>query len=354
VTPAAIAGALLGIDWPLQVAHFLFFWLARALHALSDWQLASLEWPAPSMWAVVLAMFGLGWLAAPRGIPGRWAGLAFLAPLLLTTYQPPPAGSFRATVFDAGQGMAVLVETSQHQLVYDTGPRYGEDADAGTRVLVPHLRAIGMSRLDTLVVSHRDLDHAGGAVSLLASRKVDRLLTSIAPGDRMLPTDVNGERCEEGQRWEWDGVTFTMLHPAAEDYDHASSTNARSCVLKVQTGNRSLLLAGDIEAPQERALLSRETQSVLHATALLVPHHGSLTSSTQGFVGVVHPEIAIVQAGWHNRFGHPRAEVLARYEDIGSKVLRTDADGQLVLRFGPEDVQYVRWREENPRYWQGR
>jgi competence protein ComEC len=354
VTPAAILGGLTGTDLPLHLAHQLFAWLGAALQWMSAWSYAGMEWPAPSVTAVILSMMGLAWLGAPVGVPGRWAGLALLAPLLFTRHPPPSQNSFRATVFDAGQGMAVLVETAKHQMMYDTGPQYGDQADAASRVLVPHLRALGITRLDLLVVSHRDLDHAGGAKSLLALRKVDRILTSIEPGDRMLPRDVHFDRCVAGEHWSWDGVEFEILHPATQDYAHSASTNARSCVLRIGGSAGSMLLAGDIEAEQEQALLAREPGHKLHVSALLVPHHGSLTSSTPAFVEVVSPEIAIFQAGWKNRFGHPRAPVVARYEAVGSRLLRTADDGLLTLEFAPGNVQITQWREFHARYWQGK
>ncbi len=355
VTPLALLGGLtsvvMGLDWPLRLAHTVFAWLARPLQAMGAWPIASLEWPVPTTAAVALALLGLAWLAAPRGVPGRIGGMALLLPLLLTEHALPAERTFRATVFDVGQGMAVLIETARHRILYDAGPRYTEDADAANRVVLPHLRAVGATELDAVVLSHRDLDHAGGLQSLLAERAVAQVVSPLDPGDALLTGARSTGRCSAGLRWDWDGVRFEVLHPQADALPAREHSNAGSCVLRVAAGERALMLAGDIEAAQEADLIARYGGG-LRADALLVPHHGSASSSSAGFIAAVQPRLAVLQVGYRNRFGHPRVEVLERYAKQGAQIARTDRDGAIMLEVAPTGLAWTAWRAERPRYWQ--
>lgn len=355
VTPLALLGGMVGtvfgIDWPLVWAHAVFAWLADPLGWLGRWSWASVEWPAPAGWTVALALAGLAWLAAPRGVPGRWAGLGLMLPLALTAAPPPPAPTFRATVFDVGQGMAVLIETAGHRLLYDTGPRYNEEADAGNRVVLPHLRASGMTQLDAIVLSHRDLDHAGGLRSLLAERRIDRVISPLPDEDPLLAGVRMHQACAAGLEWAWDGVRFEVLHPLPEAVPVRGHSNGGSCVLRVGAGSHALLLAGDIEAAQEAELAAR-VPNRLQADAVLAPHHGSASSSSAAFLAAVRPRLAIFQAGYRNRFGHPRPAVLARYQAAGAELARTDQDGAILLFMGPDAWRVERWRDMAPHYWQ--
>jgi competence protein ComEC len=271
-----------------------------------------------------------------------------------------------------GQGHAVLVRTATHSLLYDTGPRYSAETDAGQRVLVPLLRAWG-ERLDRIVISHQDSDHSGGAPAVMAMQPQAEVLTSIA-SEHPLQQLGHLQRCERVQSWVWDGVQFEVLHPSAADYERKLKPNALSCVLRV-TASRAVLaetgaaldhapakappltqatqvaalLAGDIEAAQEQDLL--QSGQALQADWLLVPHHGSATSSTQVFLEAVDPSVAIVQAGYRNRFGHPRPDVLKRYSDLGVLVVQTPRCGASTWRSAqPKLVQCE--RNQRQRYWQ--
>ncbi len=355
VAPLALLGGLTGLAAPLHLAHALFAWLAGLLALLAAPGWASAELPAPAAWAAALATLGLGWCALPRGLPARAAGLLLCAPLLLTARAAPAPGGLRLTAIDIGQGTAVLVETAQHRLLYDTGPRFTADSDAGGRVIAPFLRAAGVDRLDGLVVSHRDEDHAGGAASVLARLRADWLLSSLRPEDpllRELGAAIAPRRCEAGQHWRWDGVDFSVLHPDAADYALDRSSNAMSCVLRIDSAGGSALLTGDIDAASERALLARGAP--LAAGLLWVPHHGSRTSSSPEFLAAVDARLAVVQAGWLNRFGHPRAEVLARLAAGGARVLRTDESGAITLETGADGWQARTEAEARRRYWAGR
>jgi competence protein ComEC len=242
------------------------------------------------------------------------------------------------------------VRTRSHLLVYDTGPQFSPESDAGQRVLVPLLRVRGEHRVDLLMLSHRDSDHVGGAASLMAAVPVRELSSSLPPDHPLLARGVTHRRCDAGQHWQWDGVAFDLLHPEADDHGRATRANALSCVLRVQAADAnqpSLLLTGDIEAPQEAALVARAGDR-LRSDVLLVPHHGSRTSSTPAFLEAVAPSVAVVQAAYRSRFGHPAPDVVERYAARGIAVVRSDRCGAWSLpAVGTPRCE----RESARRYW---
>ena len=353
VTPLALIGSLLPapIDGPvLWCAHFVLAWLAEALGWLATLPLAVWSAPAPPPWLFVLALAGTGWMLAPRGWPHRWTGAAAWLPLFLLQPAHPAAGAFTLTAFDVGQGMALLVETHGHRLLYDTGPQYAPGQDAGGRVILPYLRARGIKHLDTLVVSHSDVDHVGGALTLLEALAVDRVSSSLGEGHRVVRAARQHTRCVAGQRWEWDGVVFEMLQPAPASYaDLQLKANARSCTLRISAQGRAVLLAGDIEAMQEAALVGQDPDK-LRADVLLAPHHGSGTSSTPAFLAAVGPSIGVFQVGYRNRYRHPKQEVFERYGELHIRRLRTDESGAISFAFGP-GIGTQEYRPEHARYW---
>jgi competence protein ComEC len=259
-------------------------------------------------------------------------------------------------VLDVGQGLAVLVQTHAHALLYDTGPRFNEAADAGNRIIAPMLRATGVTHLDGMIVSHQDTDHSGGALSLLDTVPVAWLSSSLPQENRIVRARaVQGEparRCIAGQSWNWDGVEFAMLHPVEANYANSKlKANDLSCVLRVSNSVGSALLTGDIEARTEIDLIRRDAAS-LHAELLVAPHHGSRTSSTAGFIATVSPRIAVFTPGYRNRFGHPRPEIVERYANAGIENHRTDYEGALSFEFKPgARLAAVAQRELDRRYW---
>ena len=264
-------------------------------------------------------------------------------------------GAFRLTALDVGQGTAIVVQTHSHALLYDTGPRWHESADAGGRIVVPYLRAAGIRKLEVIVVSHKDLDHSGGALSVLQSVPVGLLLSSL-PDDNPIVARQSERgsalRCLGGQHWEWDGVRFQILFPEAVHYaDPWRKTNDLSCVLRVLAPSGSALLAGDIEAVSEIDLVSAHRES-LASSVLIVPHHGSRTSSTSSFVDAVHPRHAVFTVGYRNRFGHPRADIVAKYRRIDAALHRTDRSGALTFDFSPPatgpPAPGARWPAQEP------
>ncbi|MEO8847683.1 MAG: DNA internalization-related competence protein ComEC/Rec2 [Casimicrobiaceae bacterium] len=357
VTFGIVSLALLGIVLPVDAlfvgAHAVFAQLMRYLEWLAQWPDAAWQQHAPVTWTIACAMVGTLWLLAPRGLPGRSLGLVWMLPIFLVVPLPPAMGRFRLTVLDVGQGLSAVVQTRTHALLFDTGPRYGDNVDAGSRIVVPNLRAMGVTRLDTMLVSHADSDHSGGALSILDLVTVDRLRSSL-PANHAIVARIGrmkANQCAAGQRWNWDGVTFSVLWPRADAYlDPLIKSNDMSCVLRIDGEYGSALLTGDIEAADEQSMLAAGAE--LHADVIVVPHHGSRTSSTRPFVEAVHAAVAVFTPGYRNRFGHPRPEVVARYRQDGALVLRSDADGGVELELdGTRSPPWRSARIERKRYW---
>jgi competence protein ComEC len=260
------------------------------------------------------------------------------------------------TVLDVGQGLAVVAATHAHALLYDTGPRFTDEADAGGRIVAPFLRATGIRRLSGMIVTHQDADHSGGALSVLQTVPSAWLASSL-PGDHAIPEAQVRDggaalRCEAGQRWEWDGVRFAVLQPTAAHYAAPpGKPNDLSCVVRIESDHGSALLTGDLEARGELELVNRNP-SALQADVLIVPHHGSRTSSTPAFITAVAPDIAVYTPGYRNRFGHPWPEIVARYDAAGVRTFRTDYDGALTFDFSPRTSLLPRAeRAHDRRYW---
>ena len=351
ITPLALAGAVLPIDGLLIAAEWLTAQLVPFLQWLSRLEGAVWQQHAPAWWTLPLALLGVLWLLAPRGFPSRFLGLVLMVPMFAVSPPGPGKGELWLTVFDVGQGLAVLVRTQAHALLYGSGPKWSPQADSGSRVLLPYLRGEGIGRLDALVLSHDDNDHAGGAGSVLASMATSSILSSMTVSDLPTAGVPYTLPCIAGQHWEWDGVRFEWLHPNAADLaDPWGTPNDRSCVLRVSSVHGAALLTGDIEKSAERALLARG--AALGAEVLVVPHHGSRTSSTPAFVDAVSPRFAVFSVGYRNRFGHPRADVWERYADTSR--IRTDEAGAVSMRFTAAGIDVERARESGRRYWHAR
>ena len=352
VTPLALVGSLLPFDFVLEFAHavmagqmWLLEWCDRL--PLSVWQQH-----VPAAWTAVLALVGCVWMLLPRGVPARWFGLPLMLPMFALAPPVPAPGAAWVTVLDVGQGLAVFVRTERHALLYDTGPAYSPEADSGTRVILPYLRAAGIARLDAMVLSHDDNDHAGGASSVLSGLPVGMLYSSLSPEHpAMVVAPAYRVPCAAGQGWDWDGVRFDMLHPDAASYaDPGIKSNDRSCVLKISSAHGTVLLTGDIETRSEAALLDRAPQA-LRADVLVVPHHSSSTSSTDAFIAAVQPRWAVLPVGYRNRFGHPKPDVVERYRASGAQLLRTDSAGAVLVRLDGEGIGVRAYRELERRYW---
>jgi competence protein ComEC len=340
ITPLALLFAVLPWSPLLYFDHWLMSLLMTFLEWLAHWPVW--QQPAPPPWASLLAGLGVLWLLLPRGFPSRWLGLYLILPCLVYPAPRPAAGEAWVEVLDVGQGLAVVVRTAQHALLYDTGPLYSAESDAGQRLVVPYLRATGVTQLDALLVTHADKDHSGGLIAVQDALPIALTLSSLP--------EQPGERCRAGDPWDWDGVRFTILHPTALDYERSSrKTNNMSCVLRVENAAGSILLTSDIEAVDEQAILAR-SPTLLASEVLLAPHHGSRTSSTPAFIAAVHPRDVIFPVGYRNRYGHPKSEIVERY--AGSRLWRTDRDGEVRITLG-NGIQLSAYRQEHRRYWHG-
>ena len=345
--------------------------LAVPAARLCEILLDGLAWLASPVWAcralaqpdslaIGLASVSLGLLLAPYGGPGRMIAMLAFLPLLWPSSQAPLPGQAMVEVLDVGQGLCVLIRTADHAMLFDSGPRW-PGGDAGTRTVIPLLRAEGISHLDILLLSHPDADHVGGADSLLAAFPVHLVAAGFArPG---------AIACSQGQSWRWDGVDFQMLYPDsradaessnASVRDHARTAarhdahqrNNHACVLRVSAGGHAALLPADIEASAEQALLHNESvRSLLSSDLIVVAHHGSKTSSTAPWIEAVSPRLALISLGWHNRFHHPDDAVVTRWSDHGATVLRTDLSGGLRVLLSPEGVRLATARGARPAYW---
>jgi competence protein ComEC len=351
ITPLALAGAVVPFEWPVHVARFLLEWLMRALQMLAALDGAVWRQHAPVGWTVPLACAGVAWMLLPRGIPARWLGVPLMLPLLAVVPAGPAPGELWITLLDVGQGLAVVARTHRHVLLYDTGPGFNESADAGSRVVVPYLRGEGIGALDALVVSHDDKDHAGGARSVLEGVPAAVLWSSLSRDDPLLALAPLRLPCRAGTHWRWDGVEFRFLHPSIAILDDPlAPANRQSCVLRIESASGSVLLAGDIDRVAEHRLL-KQAGGGLRSDALVVPHHGSTSSSTPEFVRAVAPRYALFAVGWRNRFGHPRDIVVQRYRETGSELLRSDRSGAITLRFAVEGLRLHEHRLDARRYW---
>lgn len=351
VTPLALLAAAVPVDALLHMAHWLMAitmipvdWLAASPWAL--WQQA-----VPPLPLIVAGTAATAVLLLPRGAGGKLAAVAVLLALLSWRPPRPQEGEFWLTVLDLGNGLSVHLQTARHDLLYDAGPPYGPAADAGSRVVLPYLTGLGVQRLDLLLLSHDDMDHIGGAETVLAGMRVEAAMASETL--HLLATaGLPVSRCETGTNWSWDGVAFEVLHPQP-GHAPARRNNDDSCVLRVRGAGGSALLVGDIEARAEAALVGR-LGDALASELIVVAHHGSRSSSTARFVDSVLPEAALFSSGYRNPYGHPHPAVWARWQEAGARNWRTDEQGGLIARMGREGLAVEAVRALRPRYWHGR
>ena len=331
IVPGSLLGTALLWIWP-SLGGFILQGLASILNGLwsvlsylSDWPMAQWQQPQPPLWILVFSVLGILLLLAPKGIPARWLGAVLLLPALFQQSPKPGYGEMQLTLLDVGQGLAAVVQTAQHTLVFDTGARYSQRFDMGAAVISPFLRNKGIAAIDMLIVSHGDSDHKGGARSLSRQFDIRQTLSSVPQQLSWL----HAKPCKAGSTWLWDGVEFRIL---VAESDHLSSANDLSCVLQVKSVVGSLLLTGDIERGAERALIDQYGES-LASDVLVVPHHGSRTSSTPAFIQQVNPRYALIPAGYKNRYRHPSERVMRRYQAFSIETLNTADQGAIEINF---------------------
>ena len=363
VVPITLLGAAFSFigpfDFLLSLAHTIMGWCYWALAWLAHTPNAVWQSHAPQLWTVVLALCGCAWLLLPRNPAPRWLGFIWVLPMFFILPPKPKEGELWVTLLDVGQGLATVVRTANHTLVYDTGPRYNPDSDSGNRIIVPYLRGEGIRELDALIITHADEDHSGGAKSVIDTRNPKWVMTSMNRDSEALKGAVELMRCDLRDGWHWDGVDFDILHPVKEDYnEERRKTNDLGCVLKIRARGGSILMTADIEKKSELELLARaqDHPQDLKADVMVVPHHGSKTSSTEAFIDAVNPKLALVPVGYRSRFRHPNAEVMTRYGSVSRhiKILRTDEWGALTLKFSTDasgQPTVEKYREQRKRYW---
>lgn len=330
---ALLAGAdrLLEGAWPL-------------LEFCASLDLAVWHSPDPPLWAKALLCAGACIVIGPGFMATRLVGILLFLPALLWRPEPVPTGAFRLTLLDVGQGLAVVVETRSHRLLYDAGPAFQGGSDTGERVVLPYLHARAVRRLDTVVASHGDIDHVGGLKSLMPAMPVGLVLAG--PSVRLPGSVVR--LCQRRQHWQWDGVDFTVLHPAAGMT--LRGDNNTSCVLEVSGRGGKALLLGDIERDAERSLV--DAGLLGPTTVVVAAHHGSRTSSTAALVDAVHARHVLFATGYRNRWGFPRPDVVARWRESGAVTLDTASAGAIDVLLGPSGLAPpVAWRRQYVRYW---
>ena len=348
--PACLLGLLL--DGPAAPAGDLLLKLAFAsveialsiIGWVGQWPFSSAEPPLGGYRVILIAGSTAIWAILPPGWPGRHLAFVALAATLLYKPPTPPANCLDLHALDVGQGLAIVLRTQRHTLVYDTGPAFGSGTSTAKLVIGPFLRAKGVSTIDALVVSHSDLDHSGGVQWLVGAFDVDRLML----GEELEVPARRGRRCRSGQAWHWDGIQFSFLHPGG---DQRWQGNDASCVLLVQIGEHKLLIPGDIEAISEKSIVSG--QGIATVDLVIVPHHGSRTSSSPDFVAMLRPSLAIVAAGYRNRWGFPKPDIVARWESVGARVLTTGQIGAVSRRYcsGKAAGRLRLERDYARRYW---
>lgn len=322
----------------LWLADTLLHYLWYGLTWLAELPIA--YWPVHHIPERMLILMAALWvlLLLPRGLPGRWLALIGLLPLFFYTPNRPEHGQFIFTLLDVGQGLSAVVQTQHHTLVFDTGPRYSERFDTGSSVVAPYLLSQNIPMIDTLIISHGDNDHRGGTDGL----------TQTVPTKQIFSSDIlpypDAQRCQAGQHWQWDGVDFTILQPFSEQ---SGSKNNRSCVLKVSSPDIQLLLPGDIEQEAEQQLVN-VYGSELQANILVVPHHGSRTSSTTAFIDAASPDYALFPVGYRNRYGFPKDDIVQRYRGREIITLQTDWHGAVIFDSANPPI---RWRERSSHLW---
>lgn len=337
--------------------------LATLMYSLSDTTLTALWWLLayladtpisqwyglkPDILSLCLASLGFALLLTPKGWPVKYFGLFLIIPLLWPNIYSPKQGEVEITLLDVGQGLAAVVQTRQHTLVFDTGPKFSQNFDTGAAVVMPFIRQKNIKKLDMLILSHKDNDHRGGFESIESEIHINKLVSSYH--------EKGSEPCRAGQNWVWDGVLFEMLNP--DESRNYNKRNNASCVLRVSAGKESLLLSADIEKQAEKHLV-QQSYAQLKSTYLVAPHHGSKTSSSQRFIAAVDPDYILIPVGFKNRYSMPHATVLQRYRDLNIPIIETFKSGAITVLLGVVGQKNSskipqEYRKKSQKYWNSR
>jgi competence protein ComEC len=376
VTPAAlllagfalIPGAESLASWVSWLGHGVMQLLMRPTIWLAELEMASVVIPSAPPWLTVLALAGVVIAAMPYGFPQRRLGWLLMLPALCWRAERPLDGDWTLYALDVGQAGAAVVQTAHHTLVFDSGMRRGPDSEDGERIIWPFLKTLGVRKVDVLVISHADLDHAGGVWGILKSIPVEQSFSSfdlrryvrreaakLEAGEQLPVLPLAISPCRHGMRWMIDGVSFEFLWPvgssATEPWGKHDGRNAESCVLRVQGARHSLLLTGDIGVNEERILIDR---GVRRTDVVMAAHHGSKSSSSQSWIDAVQASDVVAQAGRFNRYGHPHDVVQKRWERAGIRFWRNDHHGAVTISSSRDGLHVDAQRLQHARYWTSR
>jgi len=322
------ADKLLGVLWPILVT-------------LSELSMSIVSAPAPSGWRLIAGLLCAFLLIIPTLGRLRLIALPGLLLLFFPQTQLIPVESFKVHLLDVGQGLAVVVQTKTHSLIYDAGIHYTDGFDAGRAIVIPFLKQQRIKQLDMAVISHNNLDHYGGMASVLEQYPTRHRYSSAG-------FYTQSSACQNGHDWEWDGVQFSFVHPGESNTD---DDNNASCVLKIKSRFGSILLSGDIERQAETVLTQSNSAKIREVDVLLAPHHGSKTSSSLAFLEALNPQLVLISSGYLNRFKHPHPKVMARYKARNILTLNTAESGWISLTFNSDGIVAQPWREIYRRYW---
>lgn len=338
ISPPVGTFFLLIADKSLSFLWYVLSWFSHLNGAI--WQQA-----IPSHYLLFLSIFSCLILLFPSGFPGRWLGILWMLPLILSQPDRPANGEFTLTLLDVGQGLSVVVQTKNHSLVFDAGPKFGENFDMGESVVLPYLRSTGVKKIDMLVISHGDNDHIGGAKALLKSFPIAVISTSVP--DKI--QSINTKNCIAGSSWQWDSIQFSFIYPSHETMNLG---NDSSCVLRVDNGVHRVLLTGDIEKFSEKYLI-KTIPGELFSDVLVAPHHGSKTSGVKEFISAIHPAFVLYAIGYRNRYHFPHQSVVDSYTKINSIQLNTVDAGAITFNFTQDKniSAPLLYRDTHRRYW---
>ncbi len=327
----------------LALINILLQGLDIILSMMADLPYAAISTAKAPIITVPLTLLAVFLLMAPKGLPARWLGLVFLLPSFFINIEKPKQGEVTTTLLDVGQGLSAVIETANHILVFDTGAKYSNKFNMGDAVVVPFLESKGIERVNTLLISHGDNDHSGGALSIIKQKNVLNILTSVPNSLEQYSPIL----CMRGQEWEWDQVWFEILSPT-EDFIDGKNNN--SCVLKVSSIHGKILFTGDIEKPAEDWLVTNSADQ-LNSDILIAPHHGSKTSSTTPFLKQVSPKMILIPVGYRNRFLFPHQQVLERYKNLNIPWMSTAESGALTIQMKSNSAQFDSYRKSQIKYW---
>lgn len=315
---------------------------------LADTPMSQVYAAKPAILSLCLASLGFSLLLTPKGWPAKYLGVFLIIPLLWPNTERPGHGEAKITLLDVGQGLAAVVQTHKHTLLFDTGPKFSQHFDTGAAVVIPFIRQKNIKKIDMLILSHKDNDHRGGLKSIQQQIQIDKLVSSY--------NEIGSEACRAGQNWVWDGVLFEMLNP--EGKVSKKKRNNASCVLRISVGEERVLLSADIEKQTEKLLVQQRYQQ-LKSTYLVSPHHGSKTSSSAGFLDAVDPDYILIPLGYKNRYRMPHSTVLRRYSDRQIPIFESYKSGAISVLLGDVGQKNsskipVEYRKLSQKYWNSR